>query len=89
MTQSPSALSSLSVKQCSLKMNVRTKYSNTQFEYLKTVQEHSVTEKCFFLQLTLTEDPVFRNLKLLYSELNSRAMYSVWQKKVNLFFKPE
>lgn len=52
---------------------------------MKTVQEHCVTEKCFFWQHTLTEDPVFRNLKLLYSELNYRAVYSVLQKGQLIF----
>lgn len=81
MTQSPPALSSILVKQCLLKIRFRMKHSN--------IHENGTRILCnwemLFLTVHVNWRPCIQKLKLLYSELNYTAVYSVWQKRPTHF----
>jgi len=77
MTQSPCALHGVSVKQRLRKINFRMKHSN--------IHENSMRILCnwemLFLTVHINWKPCIQTWKILYSELNYTAGYSVWQKR--------
>lgn len=81
MTESPSALSSILVIQYLLKISFRTKHSS--------IHENSTRILCnwemLFLTVHINRRPCTQKLKLLHSELNYTAVYSVWQKRPTNF----